>query len=253
MAERMGKLRQKERDKREAFRKQVQAYIPLPVLAGLGLTQQPPHCQISLPPPAPGLPSITLADLQKAPLSADPTVRLPARIHPPPYGPLGKTAATPHRGQPTPCSSLAALPSLIKLSDRVCQASASTLLPFGAPSPPSSPTSPAAAAEDSAAEALASGMTGAQALEMENARLRAELAVRYAEECLRAMSFDGNSSNPPASPARAGRISSSQGASSDTPGNSRPLSLQLPDLPSCVALLHPGQRHPHSDGCRGGG
>ena len=84
MAERMGKLRQKERDKREAFRKQVQAYIPLPVLAGLGLTQQPPHCQISLPPPAPGLPSITLADLQKGPLSADPAVRIPARTPPRP-------------------------------------------------------------------------------------------------------------------------------------------------------------------------
>ena len=112
MAERMGKLRQKERDKREAFRKQVQAYIPLPVLAGLGLTQQPPHCQISLPPPAPGLPSITLADLQKAPLSADPAVRLPART-PPPSGPLEpKAAATPHRGTTSPmvtsrCTSLA--------------------------------------------------------------------------------------------------------------------------------------------------
>ena len=77
-------------------------------------------------------------------------------------------------------------------------------------------------------------MTGAQALEMENARLRAELAVRYAEDCLRAMSFDVNSSNPPASPARAGRIPSSQGASSDTPGNSTPFALQLPDPPSCL-------------------
>ena len=76
MAERMGRLRQKECDKRDAFKKHIQGYIPVPVLAGLCLTQQPAHCQISLPPQAPGTPTVTLADLRRAPMSVDPAVRV---------------------------------------------------------------------------------------------------------------------------------------------------------------------------------
>lgn len=68
MAERMAKLRSKERDKRESFRKHVLPFVPAPVLAGLGLLQQPPHCQISLPAQPRISPPISLADLQKIPM-----------------------------------------------------------------------------------------------------------------------------------------------------------------------------------------
>lgn len=67
MAERMAKLRSKERDKREGFRKHVLPFVPGSVLAGLGLQQQPPHCQISLPAQPRISPPISTADLQKIP------------------------------------------------------------------------------------------------------------------------------------------------------------------------------------------
>lgn len=73
LAERMGTLREKERDMRDGFLKQVQPYIPAAVLAGLGLLHQPPHCQVSLP-AQPRLPSVTPADLQRTPLSSEPAV-----------------------------------------------------------------------------------------------------------------------------------------------------------------------------------
>lgn len=67
MAERMGKLRSKECERRDAFRRQVQAFVPLGLLTGLGLHNQPAHCQISLPPQPPGLPAVSPADLQRLP------------------------------------------------------------------------------------------------------------------------------------------------------------------------------------------
>lgn len=88
MAERMGRLREKERDMRDAFLEQLQALVPPGLLAGLGLTQQPPHCQISLP-PQPQLPRITPADLRAAAPSSDALVRngcllemLPSKLPP---------------------------------------------------------------------------------------------------------------------------------------------------------------------------
>jgi len=83
MAERMGKLRSKECDRRDAFRRQVQAYVPLALLTGLGLHHQPAHCQVSLPSQPPGLPAISPADLQRLP--AGPTVSpLPPSLPSPP-------------------------------------------------------------------------------------------------------------------------------------------------------------------------
>ena len=64
----MAKLRSKERDKREGFRKHVLPFVPGSVLAGLGLLQQPPHCQISLPAQPCISPPISPADLQRIPM-----------------------------------------------------------------------------------------------------------------------------------------------------------------------------------------
>ena len=68
------------------------------------------------------------------------------------------------------------------------QTSASTLLPFGGL--PQAPTPPLEATEAQDAEDAAE-MAGAQSLEMENARLRAELAMHHAEACLRALKLPG--------------------------------------------------------------
>ena len=67
----MGRLRAKEAAKREEFLKHAKGYVPRPVLGGMGLLGQPPHCQISVPTSEPGLLSVTLEDIQNVPISAE--------------------------------------------------------------------------------------------------------------------------------------------------------------------------------------
>ena len=74
MAERMAKLRSKESDKREGFRKHVLPFVPASLLAGLGLQQQPPHCQISLPAQPRISPPISTSDLQSVPMAGGSSV-----------------------------------------------------------------------------------------------------------------------------------------------------------------------------------
>ena len=67
----MGRLRAKEAAKREEFLKHAKGYMPRPVLGGMGLLGQPPHCQISVPTSEAGLLSVTLEDIQNVPISAE--------------------------------------------------------------------------------------------------------------------------------------------------------------------------------------
>ena len=78
LAERMGRLRAKEAAKREDFLKHAKGYVPRPVLGGMGLLGQPPHCQISVPTSEPGLLSVTLEDIQNVPISAEVLPNVPS-------------------------------------------------------------------------------------------------------------------------------------------------------------------------------
>ena len=72
----MAKLRSKEQDKRDSFRKHVLPFVPASILNGLGLQHQPSHCQISLPAQPRISPAVTTADLQRIPNGpSDSTVR----------------------------------------------------------------------------------------------------------------------------------------------------------------------------------
>lgn len=71
MAECMGKLRRKETKKRIDFLKSVERLLPEQMLASLGLMEEPPHCQVSLPAPPSALPHVTLQDVRRIQLPAD--------------------------------------------------------------------------------------------------------------------------------------------------------------------------------------
>lgn len=71
VAERLARLRDKEAARRAAFRARVERAIPPALLAGLGLTSEPPWCQVSLPAPEPGLLRVTPDDLRRLPLAAE--------------------------------------------------------------------------------------------------------------------------------------------------------------------------------------
>ncbi len=83
MAERMGRLRAKEAAKRAAFLAHVERFLPAPLLAGLGLLAQPPHCHISVPAAEAGLLRVTMDDIRAVPLPADPQVGFSVK----PFGP----------------------------------------------------------------------------------------------------------------------------------------------------------------------
>lgn len=69
MAERLARLRDKEAARRAAFRGRVERSVPPALLSGLGLTGEPPWCQVSLPAPEPGLLRVAPEDLRRLPLA----------------------------------------------------------------------------------------------------------------------------------------------------------------------------------------
>ncbi|EIE22022.1 hypothetical protein COCSUDRAFT_48029 [Coccomyxa subellipsoidea C-169] len=154
MAERMGRLRAKEVAKRDAFLKHVERYMPAPLLAGMGLLSQPPHCQISVPPSEGGLLKATMEDIRAVPISLD------------------ASASESLRGS--------------------VYFQRQTSTPGGTPRTHSQPAAEPAEtgeAEGEGEQELAAAP--ARSLEMENARLRAEIATQYAIEAARAMAAEG--------------------------------------------------------------
>ncbi len=71
VAERLARLRDKEAGRRGAFRARVERAVPPALLAALGLTGEPPWCQVSLPAPEPGLLRVTPEDLRRLPLAGE--------------------------------------------------------------------------------------------------------------------------------------------------------------------------------------
>mmetsp|Transcript_8377 Transcript_8377/g.29388 ORF Transcript_8377/g.29388 Transcript_8377/m.29388 type:complete len:898 (-) Transcript_8377:273-2966(-) len=65
MAEQMGKYRDKEVTRREAFLKPHQHYLPGEVLRRMGLYEQPPQCEVSVPANDPGLLNISDSELRQ--------------------------------------------------------------------------------------------------------------------------------------------------------------------------------------------
>ncbi|CAL8460904.1 g435 [Coccomyxa elongata] len=147
MAERMGRLRAKEVAKREDFLKHVERYLPAPLLAGMGLLSQPPHCQISVPASEAGLLKANMEDIRAVPISL--------------------TASASEAGRAS-SASLQRHPS----------------------------ASPAGAQREAAEPGEAEGEPDVapapgKSLEMENARLRAEIATQYAMEAARSLAGEG--------------------------------------------------------------
>ena len=59
----MGRLRDKEVARREAFQKAVERILPVSLLSRMGLLDSPPHCQVHVPPADTRLPAVALEDL----------------------------------------------------------------------------------------------------------------------------------------------------------------------------------------------
>lgn len=64
LAEKMGRMRDKEVARREAFQKAVQRVLPASLLSRMGLLDSPPHCQVQVPPSDTRLPAVSLEDVQ---------------------------------------------------------------------------------------------------------------------------------------------------------------------------------------------
>ncbi|BDA42038.1 Autophagy-related protein 11 [Coccomyxa sp. Obi] len=176
MAERMGRLRAKEVAKREDFLKHVERYLPAPLLAGMGLLSQPPHCQISVPASEAGLLKATMEDIRAVPISL--------------------TASATEAGRAS-AASLQLHPS----------------------------ASPAGAQREAAEPGEAEGEPDVapapgKSLEMENARLRAEIATQYAMEAARSLAGEGTpretalplSASQRSLPGRSGQLGSEAGS-----------------------------------------
>lgn len=65
LAEKMGRLRDKEVARREVFQKAVERILPSALLSRMGLLDGPPHCQVQVPPADTHLPAVALEDLQE--------------------------------------------------------------------------------------------------------------------------------------------------------------------------------------------
>ncbi|KAK9820447.1 hypothetical protein WJX72_010464 [[Myrmecia] bisecta] len=177
LAERMGRIRAKEVTKRDAFIKHVEAYIPKQVLANMGLLLQPPHCQINVPAAESNLLQVSVEELRRLRASLDLQASVKAVS---PFAEPGRSGLA--------SSSAPEVGLLLAASLR-------------SPPPP-----PEADKED--VEAADTDYGGGQSLEMENARLRADLAAHIALECSRFTNLpqhlDSSASGGPASPGTPG-------------------------------------------------
>ncbi|EFN58270.1 hypothetical protein CHLNCDRAFT_57098 [Chlorella variabilis] len=155
LAERMGAFREKELAMRDAFRKHVERLIPAQLLERMGLLEQPPHCQVSVS-SAEGerLLGVTVDDVRRIQLPW-----APASLLAPPPSPT--SAGTPGGAASGGSSRDGSLhPSAAEQQQQEEEA---------------------AAAAAAAAEVDVTSM-----LQLENAKLRAEVASQIALDCIRA-------------------------------------------------------------------
>ncbi|GLC36258.1 hypothetical protein PLESTB_000603400 [Pleodorina starrii] len=189
LAEHMALCRDKEAGRRTTFSAQVARYIPSDLLGRAGLASEPPYCQVTVPAPEVPLIAVAVADLQRLSylderlLATSSSLRASAAPPPPPHSAASslhhhhkhphphahhhpqQPQSQPHhhhhhyhsQPQSQAGSRLAGTASMAAFPGTVA------VLDADPPPPPDSVT----------------------ALEMENARLRAELANHIAAACIR--------------------------------------------------------------------
>jgi len=164
LAEQMAKVRAEEVAARDDFRAAVDRFVPNAVINALGLTARPPHCDISVPSPDAGLADIQPTDLEDVP-AFDKEVKMTHA-----FG-----GETPRSAGASPRGGSASLPA----------------------------SEAAAVAAAAAAAAVAEGQDDddlASSLQMENARLRAEVARLVAMACVTEQKALTAAVNPPDAP-----------------------------------------------------
>jgi len=185
LAERMGKFRQKEVAVREKFRRHVTGLLPVSLLRDMGLDASPPHCQVSVPGDETSrLLPVTSEDLRR--------LQLPRRGG---SGTLSNVSLVGGGGDPSGGASSAAGEHLQAPSSKEKEEQHPSL----------SGLSTAAAKSTSDGSLVNS-------LQMENARLRAELASQIALDCIRAAECAGLA--PAVSPSTSPRRLGGRGSSS---------------------------------------
>eukprot|EP00891_Asterochloris_glomerata_P000620 jgi/Astpho2/620/fgenesh1_pg.00013_%23_39_t len=175
LAEHMAKLRAKEVAQREAFKKHV--------LHNMGLELQPPHCSVSVPASEQGLLQVTLEDVRRLPrldLQASVAVSLPFKDAGTPAGQSSCDVAASQALQPLPGQMERSSPSLSPTARAASSSPRGTPFSAGAPTQEEEALGPATE-EEGSEQAAAAG----ESLEIENARLRCELASQIALECAR--------------------------------------------------------------------
>lgn len=65
LAERMGRMRDKEVARREAFKKRVERVVPAALMAAMGLLAAPPHCEVGVPPADVNLLQVSMDELRR--------------------------------------------------------------------------------------------------------------------------------------------------------------------------------------------
>ncbi|KAK9846399.1 hypothetical protein WJX81_003004 [Elliptochloris bilobata] len=186
VAERLARLRDKETARRAAFRARVERAVPPALLAGLGLTGEPPWCQVSLPAPQQGLLHVAPEDLRRLPLAREAQGALPGA------SPRERAGAP---NQAAPLGSPAQLGAAREgAHEGVGEGGAAPDSPDGE-----------GLGEDLGEGGPHAGATPAQSLQLENARLRMELAEQVAVKCAADLEASNRAADPGAEPAAGDR------------------------------------------------
>ncbi|GIL74831.1 hypothetical protein Vretifemale_4634, partial [Volvox reticuliferus] len=236
LAEHMARVRDKEAGRRAAFVSQVARYIPNELLGRAGLASEPPHCQVTVPPPEVPLISVAMADLQRLTyldermLAASASLRVSAV--PPPHSAASSVhhqhqhqhqhthQHQHHRGSVVDPVAYGSQHQHQHQSQAGCRLGG----------PPTTPYPGTVAVLDADPPPPTDSEN---ALEMENARLRAELANYIAAACIRELNAaapsssgegqqsSGATDSSAAQQAGAAPPTSTAGATSSTPRNAR--------------------------------
>ncbi|KAI8470000.1 MAG: hypothetical protein J3K34DRAFT_521683 [Monoraphidium minutum] len=231
LAEAMARVREREGAKREGFLGQVDRLLPRELLAAAGLLMEAPHCQVSVPPGDEGLLPVDLSDV----------TRLPAILE---RAAADMAAAAADQAREEAAALAAAAGGGSEGQGQQQQQPGGGAEQAGAaPSQPQTDQQQqqqqqAAAPQQQQAprheEALAEGVAGLGGLELENARLKAELAALLALQAARDLSADDAAATASSS---AGAAAAQQAA----PAEVRPFARGAapPEVPASVRAALP--------------
>ncbi|GLI69495.1 hypothetical protein VaNZ11_014129 [Volvox africanus] len=211
LAEHMARFRDKEAGRRAAFVSRVARYIPNDLLARAGLASEPPHCQVTVPPPEVPLISVAMADLQR--LSYLDERMLAASLRMSAVPPLHSDASSVHHQHQHHLHRGNVVDPIAYGSHHQHQHQSQASFRLGGSSTIPYPGTVAVLDADPPPPT-----DSVNALEMENALLRAELADYIADSCIRGLNAaTPSNSGKEQQPAAAADSSSAQQAGSAPP------------------------------------